>query len=54
MSLTDTLRTEPSLIVGGEPVSATSSFDVITPAIGEPFATAPEASRAQPDQAQPR
>jgi len=41
----------PALIIGGERVATSSSFEVINPATGTAFARAPECSREQLDQA---
>ncbi len=44
--------TQPvSMTIGGDAVTTTGSFDVVDPATGTPFATAPECSEAQLDEA---
>lgn len=49
MSLEAPALTAPSLTIDGEAAPATASFDVINPATGRPFLTAPDASLAQLD-----
>ncbi len=47
----DTAHFTPSLRIGGEPVATAARADVIDPATGAPFATAPVASRDDLDRA---
>jgi acyl-CoA reductase-like NAD-dependent aldehyde dehydrogenase len=49
MSLEPPAFTAPSLTIAGEAAPTTASFDVINPATGRPFLTAPDASLAQLD-----
>jgi acyl-CoA reductase-like NAD-dependent aldehyde dehydrogenase len=54
MSISDTssaIRTTASMTIGGESVSGASNFDVVNPALGVVFASAPDASPDQLDAA---
>src|SRR5258708_2040005 len=48
---TPAFRTTASLTIGGEAVAGASTLDVVNPAIGEVFASAPDASPDQLDAA---